>query len=313
MSPVATHGKLRVALFQSLGFPGDIDRTLERLEEVAGDAAAAGAGLLVTPELFLGGYVDNVRELAKDVAAATDSAAERVSQIAKNKGIAVAYGYPELDETGKKRSDGDPVVYNSVRLFDSNAVSRANYRKTHLVGAFEHNHFTPGTETVVQTELNGLKIGFLICYDVEFPENVRAHTVKNTDLLVVPTAVMDPFLFVPDFLVPTRAFENNVYIAYANRIGTESPREGTFEYVGRSTLVAPDGTALARAGRGGRSKERSMPGGNELVFGEFEELIFGDVDRDFLAASRSGNPYRKDRRPDLYTSLHETDPEASRV
>ncbi|WP_211274334.1 carbon-nitrogen hydrolase family protein [Streptomyces chattanoogensis] len=260
---------LRTALFQSSGTPGSVEESLKALDGAAERAAAAGARLLVASELFLAGYVDEVQDLAE---AADGPSARAVADIAARYKVAVAYGYPECD---------GGAVYNSVQLFGPDRASLANYRKTHLCGEFEREHFTYGKDPVVQAELDGVRIGFLICYDVEFPENVRAHALAGTDLLVVPTAVMDPFQIVPESLVPVRAFENQMYIAYANRIG----KEQDFEFVGRSTLVGPDGVVRARAGRGA------------------EELIFGDFDPAFLAASRAENPYLRDRRPELYASL----------
>src|SRR5690606_28496448 len=175
--------------------------------------------------------------------------------------------------------DGD-AVYNSVQLIRADGTRLANYRKTHLFGCFEQEHFTPGGRPVVQAELNGLTVGLVICYDVEFPENVRAHALAGTDLLLVPTALMHPFQFVAESRVPVRAFENQMYVAYANRVGTE----GDLECAGLSVLAGPDGVARARAGRA-------------------EELVCADADPEFLAASRAANPYLRDRRPELYGPL----------
>ena len=221
---------MRTALLQSSGRPGSTVENLKVLDDAADRAAAAGAGLLVAPEMFLTGYAigDDIARLAEP-------------------------------------ADG-------TRL--------ANYRKTHLFGCFERDHFTPGDRQIVQAELHGVRVGILICYDVEFPENVRAHALAGTDLLVVPTAQMHPFQFVAESMIPVRAFENQMYVAYVNRVGPE----GEFEFVGLSTLAGPDGIARTRAGRG-------------------EELVLADADPDFLAASREANPYLKDRRPGLYGSL----------
>jgi predicted amidohydrolase len=191
--------------------------------------------------------------------------------VAGRHGLAVAYGYPE-------RAGED--VYNAVQLISADGVRLAGYRKTHLFGCFERDHFAPGAQQVVQAELNGLTVGLLICYDVEFPENVRAHALAGTDLLVVPTAQMHPYQFVAESMIPVRAFESQMYVAYVNRVGPE----GDFEFVGLSTLAGPDGVARARAGRA-------------------EQLVFADADPVFLAASREANPYLKDRRPGLYGSL----------
>jgi 5-aminopentanamidase len=261
---------MRIALLQSSGRPGSVVENLKVLDEAAGRAAAAGAGLLVAPEMFLTGYAigDDIAHLAE---AADGDSADAVADLAGRHGLAVAYGYPERD---------GETVYNSAQLISADGVRLANYRKTHLFGCFERDHFTPGDQAVVQAELGGLTVGLMICYDVEFPENVRAHALAGTGLLVVPTAQMHPFQFVAESMIPVRAFENQMYVAYVNRVG----REGEFEFVGLSTLAGPDGVARARAGRE-------------------EELVFADADPAFVAASREANPYLKDRRPGLYGSL----------
>ncbi|TVL93216.1 carbon-nitrogen hydrolase family protein [Streptomyces sp. SAJ15] len=261
---------LRTALLQSSGHPGDVSANLQVLGDAAGRAAAAGAGLLVTSELFLTGYAigDAVPELAEP---ADGPGATALARIAAEHGIAIACGYPERD--------GD-TLYNSVQLFGADGSRLANYRKTHLFGDFETAHFTPGDEPVVQAELDGVRIGLLICYDVEFPETVRAHALAGTELLAVPTALMRPYEIVPQTLLPARAWESQLYIAYANRCGLE----GEFHFAGLSCLAAPDGTARARAGAA-------------------EDLVTADVDTDSLKASRAENTYLSDRRPELYASL----------
>ncbi|WP_030738073.1 carbon-nitrogen hydrolase family protein [Streptomyces sp. NRRL S-31] len=261
---------MRSALLQSSGHPGSIAENLKVLDEAAGRAAAQGAGLLAAPEMFLTGYAigDDIARLAEP---ADGDAADAVAEIATRHGLAVAYGYPERD--GER-------VHNSAQLISADGTRLANYRKTHLFGCFERDHFTPGGQQVVQAELNGLTVGLLICYDVEFPENVRAHALAGTDLLVVPTAQMHPFQFVAESMIPVRAFENQMYVAYVNRVG----QEGEFEFVGLSVLAGPDGVARTRAGRA-------------------EQLVVADADPAFLAASREDNPYLKDRRPGLYGSL----------
>lgn len=261
---------LRTALLQSSGHPGDTAANLTALGEAVAAAAAAGARLLVTSEMFLTGYAigDGVHRLAEPAGGPSASA---VAALAAEHRVAVLYGYPERD--------GD-AVYNAAQLIGPDGSRIANYRKTHLFGDFERTWFTPGDSPVVQAELDGVRLGVMICYDVEFPENVRAHALAGTDLLLVPTAQMHPFQFVAESLVPVRAFENQLYIAYVNRTGPEEE----FEFVGLSCLASPDGATRARAGRG-------------------EELLLGEVDPQLLSASRADNPYLHDRRPGLYTSL----------
>ncbi|PZH10122.1 carbon-nitrogen hydrolase [Streptomyces sp. NTH33] len=261
---------MRTALLQSSGRPGSVAENLKVLDAAAGRAAAAGAGLLATSEMFVTGYAigDDIGRLAEP---ADGDWADTVAKTASRHGLAIAYSYPERD---------GEAVHNSVQLISADGTRLANYRKTHLFGDFEREQFTPGEQPVVQAELGGLTVGLIVCYDVEFPENVRAHALAGTDLLVVPTALMHPFQFVAESLVPVRAFENQMYIAYVNRVGPE----GGFEFVGLSTLAGPDGVARTRAGRS-------------------EELVAADADPALLTASRETNPYLEGRRPGLYGSL----------
>jgi predicted amidohydrolase len=260
---------LRIAIAQC-GAPGSVPTALAALEAAAAGAAARGARLLITPELSLTGYV--LGERAAALAEPADGpSAGTVSAIAARHGVAVAYGYPERD---------GGAVHNTVRLVGPDGATLAAYRKTHLYGDQERAAFTPGDAPVVQADLGGLRIGLLICYDVEFPETVRAHALAGTDLLLVPTALMRPYEFVPSALVPVRAYENGLHIAYANRCGPE----GAYDFAGLSCLAGPDGVDRARAGTG-------------------PELLVADVDPAHNADARVVTPYLADRRPALYRTL----------
>ncbi|MEU1376538.1 carbon-nitrogen hydrolase family protein [Streptomyces triculaminicus] len=262
---------LRIALYQGpSGVPASTADSLAALADAARRAAAAGARLLLTNELYLTGYAlgSAVRDLAEP---ADGPAARAVAVIAAEHGLAVGFGYPERD---------GEAVFNSLQIVGPDGGLLANYRKAHLFGDYETTFFTPGDQAVVQADLDGVRLGLLICYDVEFPEAVRAHALAGTELLLVPTALMRPYEIVPQTIVPARAWESQLYIAYANRCGDE----GDFTFAGLSCLAAPDGTVRARAGAG-------------------EDLIVADVDPGLLKASRAENTYLSDRRPELYGSL----------
>nr|WP_174523581.1 carbon-nitrogen hydrolase family protein [Smaragdicoccus niigatensis] len=260
---------MTVALYQgpeSAGVPAN----LASIGAAAARAAAAGAQILITPEMSATGY--NIGSLIAQLAEPTDgSIFQAVADVARRNGIAVVYGFPE--------SNGDRLPYNSIQVVDGDGKSVTTYRKTHLFGS-DRTYFTPGDRWIEQFELDGVRCGLLICYDVEFPENVRAHADSGTELLIVPTGLMDPYGHVATHMVPTRAYESQLFIAYVNRVGTE----GELTYCGLSCAIAPDGTELARAGRG-------------------EELLVVDIDPGQLAKSRAENTHLDDRRRDLYRSI----------
>ncbi|MBB6172968.1 putative amidohydrolase [Nocardiopsis mwathae] len=261
---------LRVALDQGTGTSGDVDSALRRLEGRAHAAAAAGARLMVGPEMSMTGYNigDGIARLAEG---ADGPLHTEVARIAAQSGIALLYGYPERD--------GDRV-YNTVRLVDPSGAVLAEYRKNHLFGDLDRAAFAPGGRPVVQATLDGVRLGLLICYDVEFPEIVRAHALAGTELLLVPTALMLPHTGVATTIVPARALENGLFVAYVNRCD----REGELDYCGLSCLVGPDGGEVLRAGAD-------------------ERLLVADVDTAVLRAARAATPYLDDRRPELYSAL----------
>ncbi|MDJ0943199.1 MAG: carbon-nitrogen hydrolase family protein [Kiloniellales bacterium] len=257
---------MRVALLQDSGVPGEPTDNLERLAMAARRAASETIDLLIAPELYLTGY--NLGDRLRDLAEPADGpSAKRVAEIAAETGVALLYGYPEA--AGKK-------FYNAALLVDGAGAVRANYRKTHLFGPEEKRIFSPGTELML-VELGSMTLGLLICYDVEFPEAVRALVLAGADLIAVPTALMRPYENVPEQMVPARAFENQVFIAYANRCG----QEGELTYCGMSCVIAPDGKPLIQSGRG-------------------EAFLVAEVDPAAYAESRATNPYLDDRRPALY-------------
>lgn len=261
-------GNVRVSLFQGPEISGDVASNLDAIGRAATRAAESGAGIVITPEMSTTGYDIGhlVHERAEPAAGPIFGA---IAQIARRTGVAVVYGYPERSDTG---------VYNSVQVVDRTGTSLARYRKTHLFGDLDRGHFRPGQELVVQFEFGGMLCGLLTCYDVEFPEVVRAHADAGTQWLVVPTGLMIPFDIVATHVVPARAYESQVFLTYVNRCGYE--RE--LQYCGSTCAIAPDGSELGRAGRG-------------------EELLTVDIDPAVLHTSRAINTHLTDRRHDLYT------------
>jgi predicted amidohydrolase len=164
-------------------------------------------------------------------------------------------------------------------LVDSTGVELLSYAKVHLFGPEERAAFTPGAARPAVVDFNGIRTSMVICYDVEFPETVRAAAVGGAELLLVPTALAHGFDSVPQVLLRARALESQLTIAYANHSG----REDGCEFLGGSVITGPDGTLLAVGGTG--------PG-----------LLFAEVGADAARHARETVPYLAERRPDLYSS-----------
>jgi predicted amidohydrolase len=263
---------MRLALDQWRPVTGGPAEGLARLDRAAGAAALGGADLLVLPEMALTGY--NIGAAAAAAAAEPEGGTldAGLAAAARRQGIAILAGYPRRDAEGR--------VLNAARLVDRDGATRATYAKTHLYGAVDRAQFAAGPGFAAVAELAGWRLGLAVCYDIEFPETARLLALAGAEAILVPTANMAPFESVALRVVPTRAEENAVYVAYANYCGAEPP----FAYVGLSCVSGPDGEDVARAGSG-------------------EETIFADLDRAALAAARARATHLADRRPELYAPL----------
>jgi len=254
----------RIAALQMIAAEGDVEKNLARIERAASDAAAKGAALLVTPELAVTGYGagDAIVKLAEPVGGAV---AERLSAIAKSTGVALVVGFAERDGQG---------VYNSALFTDGARTSV--YRKSHLYGPYERGLFEPGEAVAAVIEHAGMKFGLLICYDVEFPENVRRLAQAGVEAVLVPTALpaSGHDELIARKMIPVRAFENQIFVAYVDHAG----RDSRFAYAGLSGIAAPDGTMLAEAGVAG------------------EALLVADLVPADYAVSAAANTYLADLR-----------------
>jgi predicted amidohydrolase len=244
---------------------GDIAANLRTIKAAALEAASAGARCLIAPELALTGYGAGAAIRAK--AEPGDGAqVESLQAIAVETGIVIVAGFAEA---------ADGAVYNSAVAVTPDGQRRI-YRKLHLYGDYERSLFRPGDMAPPLFRIGGLKVGLLICYDVEFPEMVRHLALGGADLVLVPTALpaSEHAAFVAQSIIPVRAFENQVFVAYANHAG----HDDAFTYAGLSGIAAPDGTDLARASETGSS------------------VLIADINPAAYGAARAANPYLTDRR-----------------
>lgn len=257
---------MRLAIHQTAGSTRDAAANLESMAASAADAAREGARLLVLPELYLTGY--NIGEAVGELAEPADGpSARRAAEIARANDLAILYGYPARE--------GDEL-YNAAQLVDRDGRRVANHRKLHLPSAWEKRVFRRGGALTTCT-IDGVRLGILVCYDVEFPESVRSLALAGAQVVLVPTALTQPYDRVSTRLVPTRAFENGVFVAYADRVGAEDD----VAYCAGSCIVGPDGLDIARARRG-------------------EELVVADIDIARIAEVRDELPFLADRRPEIY-------------
>jgi predicted amidohydrolase len=274
---IADTDLVRVAACQVSLLVGDQAGNRAAALEIIGQAAAAGASVIVLPELAPCGYVF---ESAAEARAAAEPAGGPVAgewaALAARLGVVIIGGFAELGPGGQ--------VYNSAVLADPGGI-RAVYRKAHLWDA-EADFFVPGDAPppVVATPFG--RIAMMICYDAEFPEWVRRPALAGADLLAVPTNW--PAEPVPPgeranvvVNIQAAAFANRMFVAAACRVGAERG----VTWTGGSLIAGPDGYPLAGPA------SACDP-----------ELVIADCDLALArnkATSPRNEPHR-DRRPALY-------------
>ncbi|ABK10730.1 MULTISPECIES: carbon-nitrogen hydrolase family protein [Burkholderia] len=202
--------------------------TIERVD------VAGGTKLIVFPETTLSGFPtrENVAEVAETLDGPRLLA---VRDAARRTGVAVAVGLAERD--GGR-------FYNTTVLVDERGDIILRYRKTHL-WASDVGVFTPG-DRFATCAWNGLTVGLLICYDIEFPETARAIGALDADLLIVTNGNMDPFGPVHRRAIAARAMENQMFAVMVNRCGAG---DDDLTFAGLSTLVDPFGDSTIELGR----------------------------------------------------------------
>ncbi|WP_027369376.1 nitrilase-related carbon-nitrogen hydrolase [Desulfovermiculus halophilus] len=206
---------------------------LSRVEDALGDVEA---DIVVLPELAFTGYLFQDREELLRVAEDPDESrtVRRLISLCAGSGLHVVTGFAE--------QKGDKVYNSAIVLGPSGIVHR--YRKLHLFGT-EKEYFDPGDTQLGTWEVQGVRIGVMICFDWVFPEVARTLALQGADVLCHPSNLVLDYC---QQAMRTRSLENAVYSITANRTGHESRPRGELRFTGQSQIVDPQGRVLACSG-----------------------------------------------------------------
>jgi predicted amidohydrolase len=279
-----TAGRLKVAAVQMLSFEGEEERNLERMLARLGEAAAAGARLIVFPEASNNGYffedrADAHRKATPIPGPFTQALGRRACEL----GVWVVTG---MFEQGKNDD-----VFNCAVLIGPDGELAGKYQKNFFIKA-DKRWFVPGQTGFKTFDTPLGHLGFFVCADGRIPESARCLALEGADILVNPTnwGAPDQYLY----HVPTRAVENRCWV-----IGATKPRRPLDQsqdmlaynrFTGCSFIMSPTGDVLVQAG----------PDEETIIYADIEPALARD--KSFGAA----NDLFADRRPELYSLL--TDP-----
>lgn len=217
---------LRLSVIQEAPRSRDLERNFSRVGE--GIAAAGGTDLVVFPELFLPGYQTTALD---EIALRLDD--PRITGLAdrcRSTGTALLAGFVEHGPGG---------FFDAYLAIDRDGTIKDPIRKTHLFGT-EREAFLSG-DTLQPVTLCDTTIGVLNCFELEFPEVSRTLVLRGAGLLVAGSANMHPYERDHVIASASRALENRVPLAYANRVGDESGHS----FCGSSRIIDRDGSVLA--------------------------------------------------------------------
>jgi deaminated glutathione amidase len=266
---------MRVAVGQ-LPISSEPEVNLGRVGAAAVAAAGQGAQLVVFPEGTQARFSTDLRAVAEPL---DGPFCRGLAAAARSAGLAIVAGLFEPAPDGR--------VFNTTVGYDSDGTLAAVYRKIHLFDALGHREsdaVAPGDEVCVAT-LAGVRVGFMTCYDVRFPELARALVVGGAQLLVLPAAWAAGTFKEEHWvtLVRARAIENTVWVAAAGQVPdpAEAPTRAPTG-IGRSLLVDPMGAV-------------------RVDLGPTEGIGVGEVDPGYTERVRAALPCLANRRAHVFT------------
>ncbi len=248
-------------------------------EQMIEEAAKNGADVVVLPEMWNSIYSNEKMPIYSENAGGMIDRA--LSAAAKKHGIYLFGGSnPELD--GEK-------VYNSAPVFDRDGNLIGRHRKAHLfdvdipgkITFMESDSLTAG-DAVTTVDTEWCRIGLGICYDIRFPEFTRAMACSGAELIILPAAFnMHTGAAHWSASIKMRAVDNQVYFAGAAPARKEDSAYVTYAH---SCICNPWGDVVASAGHK-------------------EEIIYGNIDLEYLMRVREELPLIKHLRHELYNHV----------
>lgn len=258
-------------------------------EALVRSAAAAGARLILLPELFETPYFCKDMDpahMALALRAEDNPAIAHLRELARELLVVLPVSFFELTENN---------FYNSLAMIDADGTVLGIYRKSHIPdgpGYSEKYYFTPGDTgfTVWDTQIG--RVGAAICWDQWFPETARVLALRGAEVICYPTAIgSEPHD--PNYdssghwrrVMQGHAAANMIPVIAANRIGHEQGASCAIDFYGSSFITDNFGAIRVEAGR------------------DESRFLTSSIDLDACQRQRREWGLYRDRRPELYSGL----------
>lgn len=273
----------------------DYRGNLDLSEKGIREACAAGARLVLLPELHSGVYFCQTEDAARfdQAESIPGPTTERLARLARDLGVVIVASVFERRAAG--------LYHNTAVVLERDGNIAGRYRKMHIPddpGYYEKFYFTPGDQGFVPLETSVGSLGVLVCWDQWYPEAARLMALGGAQILLYPTAIgWDPRDPQPErdrqrdswiTIQRAHAIANGLPVAACNRTGREPDPERRTEGIafwGSSFIAGPQGEILAQAAADGPA------------------VTVADIDLARTEIVRRAWPFLRDRRVDAYGDL----------
>lgn len=224
---------MKYSVYQMDIIPGNPKENRKKVKEwIEKEVNSNNPDTIVLPEVWSTAYtLDDIEKVADRDGEPTKSF---LKEIAKNLSVNIIGGsiINKVDER----------FYNTALVISRSGNLVYEYNKVHLVPMLNEHHYLTGGEQVPEVfELDGIKMGLIICYDLRFPEIIRSLALEGAQVLHIiaqwPNARTNHW----HHLQIARAIENQMYVVSSNRVGEYNG----ITFCGTSMGVNPEGVVLS--------------------------------------------------------------------
>ncbi len=253
---------------------GSVEKNLEKSLQYIREAAAAGADLVLFPEVQLTEFFPQFPgQDVKNYGITIDSPiVQDFCRVCREENI---YAVPNIY---LKEED---AYYDASLVIDRTGTIAGIQKMVHIAQAeqfYEQDYYTPSNEGFLVFDTEFGKLGIVVCFDRHYPESIRTEALMEADLILIPTVnTKSEPLEMFEWELRVQAFHNSVAVAMCNRVG----QEAEMEFAGESIAVDAHGNTIRKAD-------------------DREQLVYVELDPARSREIRDSRPYTTLRRPELY-------------
>ncbi|MCX7759707.1 MAG: nitrilase [Hydrogenothermaceae bacterium] len=207
---------------------GDVDSNLEKVFSILNSRKIKSNSLVLLPEMFSCGF-DN--ENLYIHSRKTPKIYRDLQKISSEKSLVIAGTVPE-----RKKND----IYNMGFIIDNGEITAKRPKVKLFTPTDEHKYFKSGRNNFDITESSAGNLGFMICFELRYP-NISYHLrKKDVEIILVPAQWGKERVEHLKILSRARAIETQSYVVVSNTVG----KIGEIEYAGHSAIYSPWGDIL---------------------------------------------------------------------